>query len=211
MNLEGNSDFQSEDLIAYELGYRTQLTPKLYFDIAVFYNDYSNIRFQKAGDTIVDPLLTPIEIDIPVSFNNDLDIKTHGLEVMARWEVARFWKLVGNYSWLKMKIQKLRMKMIPFRNKLKSLIRTSGEPEVLSGSSACDPMDTSLYYFSHFYNTPAHLRCDVRLGWKPLPEWELSFKVENLFDDQHQEFPDNLGFVSSDVPRNWFAEMKYRF
>src|SRR6185503_2044517 len=36
----GNVDFKSEEVLAYELGYRSQVTDDLSTDLAVFYNDY---------------------------------------------------------------------------------------------------------------------------------------------------------------------------
>src|SRR5207248_11629112 len=40
----GSHQFNSEDLLAYELGYRVQATKNLSLDIATFYNNYSNLR-----------------------------------------------------------------------------------------------------------------------------------------------------------------------
>jgi iron complex outermembrane receptor protein len=40
----GNRDFLSEELIAYELGYRVHPVTELSFDLAVFYNDYDHLR-----------------------------------------------------------------------------------------------------------------------------------------------------------------------
>ena len=42
--LLANPDFESEELIAYELGYRVKPANNLSFDLAVYYNDYDNIR-----------------------------------------------------------------------------------------------------------------------------------------------------------------------
>src|SRR4051812_13006365 len=42
--LQGNPDFRSEILIAYELGYRVQPHPKVSLDLALFYNDYDRLR-----------------------------------------------------------------------------------------------------------------------------------------------------------------------
>src|SRR4029078_10786616 len=39
-----NREFGSESLLAYELGYRIQPTTYLSFDLAGYYNDYSNLR-----------------------------------------------------------------------------------------------------------------------------------------------------------------------
>ncbi len=40
----GSHQFNSEDLLAYELGYRVQVTSTLSLDVATFYNNYSNLR-----------------------------------------------------------------------------------------------------------------------------------------------------------------------
>ena len=45
----GSHQFNSEDLLAYELGYRVQATSNLSLDIATFYNNYSNLRTAEPG------------------------------------------------------------------------------------------------------------------------------------------------------------------
>ena len=42
--LVANPDFESETLVAYELGYRIKATSDLSFDLAGYYNDYDNLR-----------------------------------------------------------------------------------------------------------------------------------------------------------------------
>lgn len=44
LGIEGSRDMVSEELIAYEAGYRSQPHPDLYVDIATFYFDYDNLR-----------------------------------------------------------------------------------------------------------------------------------------------------------------------
>ncbi|MFN7140717.1 MAG: TonB-dependent receptor plug domain-containing protein, partial [Limisphaerales bacterium] len=43
-SLFGNRNFDSEDLIAYEIGFRSQPTTRMTWEIATFYNDYDNLR-----------------------------------------------------------------------------------------------------------------------------------------------------------------------
>src|SRR5882757_1888484 len=45
----GSHQFHSEDLLAYEFGYRMQATSNLSLDIATFYNRYSNLRSAEPG------------------------------------------------------------------------------------------------------------------------------------------------------------------
>ena len=52
----GNPNLQAERLVAYELGYRTQITPRLSFDATVFLNDYDRLV---TVDLIGAPRLVP--------------------------------------------------------------------------------------------------------------------------------------------------------
>ena len=46
---QGNKDFESEKLTAYEWGYRVQPTPSLFMDMAAFYNRYDNLLTGEFG------------------------------------------------------------------------------------------------------------------------------------------------------------------
>ena len=45
----GDNGFDSESLIAYELGYRIQPNGNFSLDVAAFYNDYDKLSTSKAG------------------------------------------------------------------------------------------------------------------------------------------------------------------
>src|SRR6266851_4960069 len=61
----GSHQFNSEDLLAYELGYRVQATSNLSLDIATFYNNYSNLRTAEPGAPFVEGSPAPTDIVIP--------------------------------------------------------------------------------------------------------------------------------------------------
>ena len=50
----GSTQFGSEDLIAYEAGYRVQATSSVSLDLATFYNYYTNLRSAEPGTPIVE-------------------------------------------------------------------------------------------------------------------------------------------------------------
>ena len=217
VSVYGDSDFKSEELIAYEIGYRSQLHENFSLDIALFYNEYKKLRTQEPGDPIIDASVMPIEIVVPVNAGNNMSGETFGAELVANWQVDTNLRLTGTYSWLKMQLH--------HHGDNGDLIGEADEnvtPEHQASLRSYIDLpydlewDTGLFYSSQSYfnkenKVPAHLRCDMRLGWIPSPAWELSLKVENLFDDQHPEYFDNLGLVASDYPRNWYAEVKYYF
>ncbi len=213
----GNSDFKAEELIAYEIGYRSQMTENFSFDIALFYNDYKKLRTQEPGTPIVDLTTLPIQIVIPVQTGNNMSGETFGAELSANWQVSTNLRLAGTYSWLKVQLH--------HHGDNGDLIGEDDEnvtPEHQASLRSYVDLpyniewDTALFYASQHYLNPnkkvaAHIRCDMRLGWSPAPAWELSLKVENIFDNQHPEYFDNLGLIASEYPRNWYAEVKYYF
>lgn len=212
LNLTGNPDFKSEELLAYELGYRSQISRDLSFDFTLFFNVYDNLRTQDAGPPVMDPYTDPVQINFPVTIGNGMKGKTYGVELSGDWQVTRNWKLSASYSWLKILLDHHDLANDP----LGESDETSTPGRQASLMSYLDlphdfEWDTSLFYFSGYTGTPSHIRCDMRVGWNPASPWAISIKAENLFDKRHREIPNSLGVVSSDVPRSWYAEIKYRF
>ena len=206
----GNRDFKSEELLAYELGYRLQLNERFSVDLALFYNDYDNLRVDTQRFVVVS--YAPLVVEVPMSFSNDMTAESYGAELSAKWTPVDLWRLNFGYSWLKMFFHYDASEAVePFY-----LIEESTPEHQLSLKSYVDlpydlEWDTFLYYFSSYNDVDAHLRCDIRLGWQPSDKWELSVKVESLFDDSYRESYDGYGVVSGEVPRTFFAEVKYRF
>ena len=52
--ITGNTLLGSEELIAYEIGYRAQITDKVSLDAALFYNSYDKLFTTQSGSTSVD-------------------------------------------------------------------------------------------------------------------------------------------------------------
>ena len=217
MSIYGNPDFESEEVIAYETGYRTQFDDDLSLDVVFFYNDYKNLRTQEPGAPVIDTHVLPVTVILPVTMGNNMSGETFGAELATNWQVTSYWKLSGSYSWIKLQLHHHGQNGDYIGEKEEHMVP---EHQASLRSYVDFPhgleWDVGLYYFSKYFfsslNTvPAHLRCDMRIGWHPAENWELSVKVENLFDDQHREYFDNLGLITSDIPRNWYAEIKYHF
>jgi iron complex outermembrane receptor protein len=87
----GNQSLASEALRAYELGYRYQPRRTLSFDLAAYYNDYSNLI---GTGPPVSPIIFPGYVEIPFPFINAGKGQTHGLELSVqlrpihRWEIS---------------------------------------------------------------------------------------------------------------------------
>jgi len=102
----GSPQFNSEDLLAYEFGYRMQATSNISLDIATFYNSYSNLRTAEPGTPFVEVSPVPTHIVVPFVAGNKMSGGTYGLELFADWKVVPKWRLAGSYSYLQMDIHK---------------------------------------------------------------------------------------------------------
>src|SRR6266403_4664813 len=102
----GSHQFQAEDLLAYELGYRVQATSSFSADIATFYNSYSNLRTAEPGTPFLEANPVPTDIVVPFVAGNKMGGGTYGVELFADWKVVPKWRLVGSYSYLQMDIRK---------------------------------------------------------------------------------------------------------
>ncbi len=199
----GNRDFKSEELLAYELGYRIQAHDRVFADLALFYHDYDKLRVDTVEST---------GLSAEMSYSNDMTAEGYGVELSVNWTVVEPWRLTLGYSWLKMFLHYKADQAVESM----ALWEESTPEHQLSLKSYVDlpynlEWDTFLYAFSAYNDVLEHLRCDVRLGWQPIERWELSFKVESLFDDSYREAYDGYGVVSGEVPRTLYAEVKYRF
>ena len=71
-------DFQSEKLIAYELGYRAQPTAKISLSISLYYNRYSDLRTEN---------FLPPGSPTLAQLGNDEAGHTYGVEAWGDWRL----------------------------------------------------------------------------------------------------------------------------
>jgi iron complex outermembrane receptor protein len=93
--LRGSPDFRSETLLAYEVGYRAQIGPKLSTSVSAFYNDYHHLR-----STSATPTTAVYVFPYPVFFQSNLEGETHGLELSASYQMLEWWRLHAGYDLL---------------------------------------------------------------------------------------------------------------
>jgi iron complex outermembrane recepter protein len=96
----GNPNFKSEELLAYELGYRVEPTKQLSFDAAAFYNVYDRNRNFVQGMPRLEMDPAPPHTLIPVTIDNSIRGQTYGVELLAEWRVTGDWELIASYTLL---------------------------------------------------------------------------------------------------------------
>ena len=214
--LRGNGNFNTEKLIAYELGYRRQLSPQASIDVAGFINDYSQLRDLSFGAFTLTTGL-PRQLIAPVSFSNQASALTYGFESSIDWKPMDNWRLQSSYSFLNMNINSNEL--------LKGSDPTTGGADKISPRhlvSLRSNYDVSerlqlnlwLRYTNSiaFYNIPAFVTMDVKLVFRPTKNTELFLVGQNLFSQHHQEFvADSIPTIPAVIPRGMYAGAQWRF
>jgi iron complex outermembrane recepter protein len=195
IRLVGNDDFESEELIAYEAGYRWRPLDRLSFDLALFYNDYDKLAAVELGTPFIDP--DTGQTVFPVETQNMMHGHTAGAELQVEWQPIDDWRLTANYSYID-------MDLAPEGMDLNRNERLEGStPRNLAGLRSLltlgdrFELDAQLRYQSRILTTPltlagegvdAYTELDLRLGWRASDQWMFSLMGQNLLHDSHPEF-----------------------
>src|SRR5437667_2681 len=211
----GSHQFNSEDLLAYELGYRVQATKNLSLDIATFYNNYSNLRTAEPGAPYPEGSPAPTDFVIPFVAGNKMSGGTYGVELFADWKVVPKWRLAGSYSYLQMNIHKNANSLDPTPDNPNG---SSPRHQWYLRSSIDLPkhfdQDTTLRFVDHLpgLNVPSYYSLDGHLGWRPVTRLELSIGGQNLLNNWHFEFmPDFVNTSRTVVKRSIFGSITVKF
>ncbi|HSY17177.1 MAG TPA: TonB-dependent receptor [Candidatus Acidoferrales bacterium] len=207
--LAGGANFESETLIAYELGYRARLTQKISTSISAFYNDYDDIRSLS---------FTPATI-IPLFFANNLEGQTYGGEFTTDLQVLEWWRLHAGYDLL---LEDIHVK--PGQMDINNARNETSDPkhQVFIRSSMDLPrnieFDTGLRWVDTLHNNngaalgtvPSYFELEARLAWHPTKNLELAIVGQNLLHDHHPEygFP---GPQREEITRNVYGKVSYRW
>lgn len=201
--IEGSRAFESEEVLAYELGYRIQPYPELLLDVATFYNVYDNLRTQE-------PLGSA---PLPRVLLNNLEAETLGLELRVNTQPMQGWSLQMAYAWLDKDLRLEPGSRDPFgglaegndpehRATLRSLIDLPGGFE----------LDGWLRYVSALPSPTVddYMELDLRLGWRASDALELSLVGQNLLHESHAEFGPATPF-REEVERGFYGKVAWRF
>jgi iron complex outermembrane recepter protein len=212
--LEGNRDFDSEELLAYEMGYRVEVVPRLILDVAAFYNDYDRIRALKTSPLEFQSTPSP-HLLIPVAFNNDLYGASYGTEASVTWQPFDRWRLRAGYTYLQMDL-----KTRGATPSVTELVEKSGVPEhqflLWSDADLGRHVEWGIGV-RHVDELKAQLvagytALETRLAWKPTPNIELALIGRDLLDPEHREFaPSILTFRRVEVDRAVYGKLTLRF
>jgi iron complex outermembrane receptor protein len=206
-----NSDFDSEECIAYELGYRAHFSPVISMDLATFYTEYHDmLDYKIAGITFA---RNPLRMVIPITQVNALYGHTYGTEIALTYQMSPWWKLSASYTLLKLDLRSHVDSSEPDDRE-----RGSPENQFQMHSFLTLPwnmeFDTALYYVDHLgsRDIPSYVRLDARIGWQPTSGMRISLALQNLLDNRHPEYKTQvMGLQHSEVPRSIYLKTTWLF
>ncbi len=211
--IQGQKDFESENLLATELGYRLRPHDKLFFDVAAFVNVYRDSHSFEVETPFPNPAGF---VEVPIVSRNRLDGETYGVELAATWDVADWWRLNGAFTWLQVDLRK-----DPISTDQNVVGFEGNDPEFQWNlRSHMDlpsnwEFDQTLYYVDALKSQQvrSYFRLDLRVGWRPTQNIEVSIVGQNLLDSQHQEWGDDR-IQTNDrnlVERSVFGKLVLKF
>lgn len=210
----GDRGYGNEKLLAYELGYRHQLTDKLSVDIASFYNNYKDLRTLERGTAGIETSPTPVHVLVPFTASNKLRAETYGVEVSTEWRPIDWWRLQASYTYLE-------MRLYTDQSTDPTAGAATGENPTHQASlrSLMNPVksvDVDLWgrYVDRLSGLaiPSYLTLDARLGWRPTSDLEVSLVGQNLLDTHHPEFSQSIvSTTPTEVQRSVYGKVTMKF
>lgn len=202
----GNTDLASEVLWAYELGYRIQPTRRVNVDIAVFYNDYSDLISYSQTPRFV-PGAPVGTAEFP--YENMLSGHSYGGELAVSVTPSASWRLTASYSLLIANIRG------PAAAGPEAIERSAPRNQIVLRSShdltAKLTLDVLFRYADALPTVPAYITADVRLAYQATDRLEFSLVGQNLLQDQHLEQGTTLFLPTTEVPRGFYGKLTWRF
>ncbi|MBD3236164.1 MAG: TonB-dependent receptor plug domain-containing protein [Candidatus Eisenbacteria bacterium] len=202
----GDEAFASEELLAYEFGYRLVPCERMTLDLALFYNEYDQLRAGEPATAITDS--TPsYHLVIPFVANNDMEGEVYGGELAVDWDPLEWLRLRAAYSHLEMDLR-----TNPGSDAQPLGGEEGGSPErqlsLRAGLDLLPRIDLD-FWLRHVGELPAlgidsYEELDVRLAWQAHHHLELSLVGQNLLQEQHAEFTSEITDEPIQVQRGFY-------
>ena len=210
----GNPKERSETVLAYEAGQRVQASRQISFDLSTFYNIYDHLTSLTPGTPVLLFSSGVPYLEIPLATTNQRHGESYGADLAATWAASSRWRLTGGYNWLRVETHDY----AGYTGV--DLVRTSSATphHLWQARSNFDltrriQIDAALFYTAAMLQTeiPQHLRGDLHISWRPIPKVDFSIGVQDAFQANHVEYESTRFHQISQVPRNFYGKVTWRF
>ncbi|ACB74065.1 TonB-dependent receptor plug domain-containing protein [Opitutus terrae] len=178
--VDASDAFDSESVVAYELGWRQQVGSQLTLDVAAFHNEYRDLRTAE-----------PIGAEIfPLTFKNGAEAQADGLETSVQYQPSARLFFKASYRLLDLDFM-----LRPGSRAGSSFANEGNDPRHLGSLTAHAVLSHHLEFdatLRHVSSRPdpateGYWTADLRLAWLPSESWEIALLGRNLFTGLHRE------------------------
>jgi iron complex outermembrane receptor protein len=213
----GSEDFSSEILIAYEMGYRFQAGTDFSLDVAIFYNNYSDLY-------TVQPSFSAFGIDYV--FLNGVSGYGRGGEIAADWKPTEKLTLEATYSFLDMEFSADELEAIT--TNVEDFITSASPEHMVSVRAAVDFLDNwqcnlwlryideittrnSTNLLDQTRELEDYYLLDINLVWSPTEHMDISLVGQNLLEDEQLQYTSEYVTPPTAIERSFFAKLTWRY
>lgn len=209
----GDESYESEELWAWEGGYRLSFSNTLSLDFALFFNDYDELRNTEAGV----PSFNGSYVVQPLHFANSLSGNTRGVELAANWQASENWRWALAYSFMETDLDT--------RTSQDKTQQGESPRHQLSLRSQWDiseslDFDMWLRFVDDAFavdgasatlrQMDAYVAANARLAWRPVASLELALVGQNLFDSRHPEYIQESFTLPTEIERGVYFKVTWQ-
>jgi iron complex outermembrane receptor protein len=194
-------NFQSEKLLAYEVGYRGQPTSQTSVSVSLYWNQYSDLRTLD----LLPGSATPFQ------FGNDEAGNAYGVEAWGDWRVLPWWKLSAGIN--------LMHKNLHIQSGVQATDEAGGNDPgyQFSFRSSMDlPHDVEFDFGIQVVDrlpdpvVEGYVQANARIAWHVTPALELSLSGNNLLAAYHLEAVP-AGVAPLEVRRSIYLGLRWKY
>ena len=197
--LVGDPNFKSEQVTAYEAGYRGQWFGRVTLSISAYENVYDDLKS-------IEP--TPASF-IPLHWANTIEGNVHGVEVWGSLQAADWWQLSAGVT-----VQHLDLAFEPGASKILPLSQSGDDPHHQASLRSSMNLGDDVNFDADFRyvgalpdpKVPEYVELNARLGWKVSDTISLALSGYNLLHGQHLEYAGG-----AEIRRGVYLETRLRF
>jgi iron complex outermembrane receptor protein len=216
LNAQGSPNTVSENLDAFEAGYRAQLRANISLDVSTFYNRYGDLTTFEPGPPFVGLNPLPPHLDIPTIFANQMHGESHGIEMAVNWKATNRWTLSPGYAF-----ERIHLQTNPGSQDTTSVSTGEGnsphiEAQLRSNLALPRKLEwnASAYFVDRLpaQQVPSYTRLDTGITWRASEHLAVSLVGQNLLKDHHLEaHSSDQSEFSSLIKRSVYAKFAWQF
>ncbi len=201
----GNPDFDPEQILAYELGYRVQPVERFFLDVAAFYNVYDDLLSLEPGAPATDPRAPGRQFGTLIE-DNRLHGRGYGLEIAADAALTDSWRVHAAYTALRLRLNPDPGSLDQAQQRIED---QSPRHQIALRSELRLPRGFELDGVMRFVDDIAspgvgsYLTFDARLAWQVNEHLEVAVVGRDLAEARHRE-----AAGGTEVERSVFGQVR---